>query len=100
MAYIKVDYASFDGAIEAVEQYIRELETKMARASVEKDGLLARWQGADAKQFEMQWSGVQAEGSAYSELKKALTSYEQYLRYARERYRKTQEGAIVRAGRC
>lgn len=100
MAYIKVNYASFDAAIDAVDQYIREMETKMGQAGSEKDRLLAQWQGVDAKQFEHQWSGVRAEGSAYSELKKALTSYKQYLQYARDRYRRLQEGAIMRARRC
>lgn len=97
MAYIKVDHSKFSVAANAVDTYVRQLESNMASAQGEVNHLSANWQGADYNQFKVQWSRVTNGESTYAEMIKALKSYSEFLRYSAEKYKDAQTKAINRA---
>ena len=97
MAYIKVDHSKFSGAASAVDDYVSQLKSKMKSAESEVNAMVSGWEGDDYTQFKKQWSTLQAKGSAYSEMVKALEAHSDFLRYAANKYKEAQSNAINRA---
>lgn len=97
MAYIRVNCASIDSAIKAVDSYIDLMKKKMVQANVEIDTLSSNWEGADYTAFQSQWDKVTNGSSTYAQMLQALESYSAFLKDASSRYKKAQSDAKNRA---
>ena len=99
MAYINVNHTQFSKAADSIDEFVRNMSTKMASANGEVNNLSGGWQGTDFIQFKTQWEKVTNGDSTYTEMKKAFETYSKFLRYAGEKYRVAQENAVNAAYR-
>ena len=97
MAYIKVDHSKLESTAAEVEEYVTLLKKKMNDVQGEVSILSSSWQGTDFTQFQDQFNQVDDADSTHVQMIKELESYARYLRYAAEKYKKTQADAIDRA---
>ena len=99
MAKIKVDCGQFEKAAKAIDDYLQLMKEKMNEAQSQINGLSSGWQGADFAQFNSKWNSITNGDSTYAKARKALESYAEYLRYASQKYKETQDDAIARANK-
>ncbi len=97
MGYIRVEYSRIDNAISEINAHTSFIENKMKIAQTSIDNLAANWKGSDFEEFKRKWEENFLNDSVYSKMKKSLTSYSEYLSYAKKQYSDAQRRAINRA---
>lgn len=95
--YIHVNHSKFEGAAQAIENYISKLNRNMAAAGSEVTTLSTTWKGGDSTQFQIQWNRVTEVDSTSKQMTKALENYAKFLRFAASEYKDAQSKAVNRA---
>ena len=94
---IRVNHTILNRTADAVDTYVRNMNSKMNSANTAVSTMLATWQGDDAKTFKVKWDTVDNADSTHGMMKKALESYSSFLRDAGSKYKNAQINAINRA---
>ena len=98
--YIKTDTGRLKSTADAIEKYVSDTRSHMDKATTRVNvNLLANWNGTDYAEFQNKWSGLNEDGSANTQMLKALESYANYLRYAAQVYEAAQQSAADRANK-
>lgn len=94
---IKVNHNMLDTAANTIDEYIKNMNSKMGSANSSVTTMLATWQGNDANAFKVKWDTVDDADSTHGMMKKSLESYSSFLRNASSKYKNAQINAINRA---
>ncbi len=97
MANIKVNHKQLEKSADEINSYIASHKSNMRKIDSEMTGLGSKWEGSDYQQVLVEWQKIKGEGSVSQELLKALEEYEDYLRFAANKYKKAQVDAVNRA---
>ena len=98
MPRIDIDYNALRSTLADIQEYIAAQERIMAQADFDiKSMLCIGWLGADAREFEQKWAGVNAEDSEAKRLCHSLIEFHQNIKKCIMRYRMAQASAKSRA---
>ena len=94
---IKVNHNTLDTAANTIDEYIRNMDSKIGKANSAVTTMLSTWQGNDANEFKVKWDTVDDADSTHGMMRKSLESYASFLRNASSKYKNAQINAINRA---
>ena len=96
---INVEHSQFNRTAEAIDKYISNMNKQMNLANNAMNSMFATWKGIDANAYKNKWDTVIGSTSTCVKMKKSLSSYSKYLRYAGNRYKTAQANAVNRANK-
>ena len=98
MPRIDVEYSALRKTIEDIKDYNATQERLMLQADFDiKSMLCIGWMGADAREFDHKWAGVNAEDSEARQLCHSLVWLYRNIHVCIREYQKAQASAIYRA---
>lgn len=96
---IKVNHSQLNKTAQTIDDYVSKMTKQMNSANNEMKDLFSSWKGIDASAYKTKWNTVNDSDSTYYNMKKSLSSYSKYLKYAGEKYKTAQADAINRANK-
>jgi len=98
MPRIDVEYSALRKTIEDIKDYNGTQERLMLQADFDiKSMLCVGWMGADAKEFDQKWAGVNDENSEARQLCYSLIELYRNIKICIKDYQEAQASAIYRA---